>query len=145
MLTAYVGTMGADEDIHRAVGRYRASWLYLVPSLLIVALGLIRHVLPIARGRATIGDYIGIGFFLLVLVLVWTIPATVLTTAGYRRGFRFTPWQDVVAVFPAGPGDPDLLIGLRSGKKVSLVGVRHDRRAGVQALVARALDPDLAA
>lgn len=131
--------MHTEPDIQRALGRYRASWLFLAPSTVVAALLLSSSVVATVKGSADAGSYAVAGAAGLILLFVWKYPATVITRTGFRRGFTFTPWVQVAAVFPAGPGDPDLLIGLRNGKKVSLVGVGQEHRPGIIALVGRAL------
>lgn len=134
--------MQTEQDIQRALGRYRASWLFLALPTVTAVVILSSSVLAMANGRADGGSYARAGIAALLLLVVWGLPATVITTTGFRRGFRFTSWAEVAAVFPAGPGDPDLLIGLRNGKKVSLVGVGQERGPGIIALAGRAsLEP----
>lgn len=130
--------MQTDQDIQRALGRYRASWLFLAMPTVTSVLMLGVQVLTMVEGHADSGSYALAGLAVLLLVLVWRLPATVITTTGFHRGLCFTPWTEVAAVFPAGPGDPDLLIGRRDGKKVSLVGVGQGHRPGIIALALRA-------
>ncbi len=130
--------MPTEQDIQRALGRYRVSWPLLVLQTVTPVLLLYVSVLAMVNGRADGRSYALAGLAVLLLFLVWRLPATVVTTTGFRRGLRFTSWAQVTAALPAGPGDPDLLIGLRNGKRVSLVGVGQERRPGVIALAERA-------
>ena len=122
--------MQTEQDVQRALGRYRASWLFLTLPTVTAVLLFSSGVVTMMRGRADGGSYAAVGVAIVLAILVWGVPATVISTSGFRRGFKFTPWTEVAAVFPAGPGDPDLLIGLRSGQKISLVGVGQDHRLG---------------
>lgn len=105
---------------------------------MIAALMLFSGVLKLVRGHADGSGVVAIGAAVLLASLVWGLPATVISTSGFRRIFKFTPWTEVAAVFPAGPGDPDVLVALANGQKVSLVGVKQDRGAGILALAQQA-------
>ena len=131
-------------DLQSALGRYRASWLVLALPTLAAALTVIAAAVAIMKGQPDVGTFVLTGVWVLGAVLVWRLPATVITTAGFRRrGSKITPWTEVAAVFPAGPGDPDVLIALRNGKKVSLVGVDQEQRAGIIALARKASQDSL--
>lgn len=130
--------MPSEQDIQRALGRYRVAWWSLAlqtatPLLLFYVL-----VLGIVRGRADGRTYVLAVGVVLVVILVWGLPATVVTTNGFRRGFRFTSWAEVATVLPARPGHRNTLIGLRNSEKISLIGVGEERRPGVIALAGRA-------
>jgi len=102
------------------------------------ALMLLSGVVKVIRGHADGSSVVAIGAAVVLVTLVWALPATVISKSGFRRVFKFTPWTEVAAVFPAGPGDPDVLIALRDGHKVSLVGVKQDHSAGILALAQQA-------
>ena len=72
-------------------------------------------------------------FWVTLLCAVWLVPQTIISTAGVRLLWRrrFVAWDQIERIYPAGPGDPNILVGLRSGKAQSLPGVKQDRLAGI--------------
>lgn len=131
--------MQTDLEVARALGRYRAPWFVRVPA---VMLAVIWAYDQIDRPLAILSQWedvallvIGLSF----LAVVWFVPQTIISTAGVRLVWRhrFIPWAQVERVYQAGPGDPNILIGLRGGKRLSLPGVRHDRLPGILILAGR--------
>lgn len=98
--------MEPQREAERAIGRYRSSWLYLIMPVLVCVVEILAHLVHIARVGASAEDYVVIGVFLVLLVAVWLMPATILATAGFRRAVRFqlVAWDEVVAIFPGRTG-----------------------------------------
>lgn len=126
------------------VGWYRGSLLYKVPPSLTSLLLISFHVAPVLGGRPAADDIVVMIVCPLLLTVLWTLPATVITTAGYRRALRYrlVGWQNVAAVLPAEMGIQDVVVALHTGEKVSLARVNQDRRTGVEALVDGSSHPD---
>jgi len=72
-------------------------------------------------------------FWVAFLAAVWLVPQTIISTAGVRLIWRrrFVPWNEIERIYPAGPGDPNILVGLRGGKALSLPGVKQNRLPGI--------------
>lgn len=84
-------------------------------------------------------DMLMLAMWFLILTLVLTIPTTIVSTAGIRLVWRrrFIPWTDIDRVYQAGPGDPNVLVGIRGGKPLSIPGVKHDKLPGIVILAGR--------
>ncbi len=130
-----------DLEVARALGRYRAPWFVFVPGVMLGVVWLYdqidRRLAPFLQWQ----DLLLLASCFCFLAVAWFVPQTVISTAGIRlvwRG-RFIPWTEVDRVYQAGPGDPNVLVGLRGGKPLSLPGVTQDRLAGILILASRPL------
>ncbi|MET3806228.1 hypothetical protein ABIB25_003238 [Nakamurella sp. UYEF19] len=130
--------MQTDLEVARALGRYRASWFTILPVMM---LGLTWVYLHIDRMVEVFewADVALLAFWFLILALVLVIPTTIVSTAGIRLVWRrrFIPWTDIDRVYQAGPGDPNVLVGIRGGKPLSIPGVKHDKLPGIIILAGR--------
>ncbi len=86
--------MQTEQDIQRALGRYRASWLFLALPTVTAVLIFSSSVLAMANGRADGGSYARAGIAALLLLVVWGFlqlssrqPGSV-AASGSRRGRR---------------------------------------------------------
>lgn len=126
-------------QVHRALGRYppgrpnrvlysAIGLVLLVPGALGMAAGILWTV-PVLVGGV------------LVLLVGWVVPATIVTRAGFRRGrfLREVPWAAVTTVHPP-PRGGDVQVRLRDERVRRLDGVKADRLSGI-VLLAHAATP----
>ncbi len=129
--------MKADLEVAKALGRYRGSWLTAVTLVLIgvVLMTVQMQIVPNHQWQSLVLCLPWVAF----LTAVWLIPQTVISPTGIRLVWRckFISWTDVVRIYQAGPGDPNIVLGLRSGKALSLPGVKQDRLPGIVVLAQR--------
>ncbi len=131
--------MQTDLEVARALGKYRAPWFVFVPPAMLALIWAYdqvdRRLAPFLHWQ----DLLLLVMSVVLMAAAWWVPQTIVSTAGVRlvwRG-RFIPWTDVDRVYQAGPGDPNVLVGLRGGKRLSLPGVNRDRLPGILILASR--------
>lgn len=124
--------MDSSLAVSKALGRYRGPWFVVWPATAMAA-GWI--FLAVARLSRQVGweSVILLAFWMVFLAAVWLVPQTIVSIAGVRLVWRrrFVPWEEVERIYAAGPGDPNILVGLRAGRALSLPGVKHDRLPGI--------------
>lgn len=126
-------------QVHRALGRYPQGRpdrvLYSAVALVLLVPG----ALAVAAGTLLALPVLVLG--VLVALLGWAVPATVVDRTGFRRGrfLRHVPWSAVTTVYRP-PRGGDVQVGLRNGRVLRLDGVKADRVAGV-VLLAHAAAP----
>lgn len=76
--------MRTEDDIQRALGRHRASWLAWALPTAVAALAVFSCVVAVAKGHAYAGTFIRTGVWVMTAILIWIIPGTVITRAGHR-------------------------------------------------------------
>jgi len=130
----------ADVEVERALGRYRGPLFALVPVTILCLFFASLQVVIGARHHFQFHDWMSLFGYGAVVTALWFVPQTVVSTTGIRLlwRLRFIPWVDVARVYGSGPGDPNLLLGLVDGKRLSLPGVPADRLPGVLILARQA-------
>jgi len=129
-------------EVEKALGRYHGPWFAFI-STLSIGIGWIYIELQRIGYVNQRQDAVLVICWVLALVAFWCIPKTVITRSGIRLVWRlrFIPWTDVERIYQAGPGDPNILVGLKVTKGVkltSLPGVHQNRLPGIVILARRA-------
>ena len=109
--------MNSSLAVSKALGRYRGPRFMVWPATALAACWIL---LSIARLSRQFGweSVIFLAFWVVFLGAVWLVPQTIVSTAGVRLIWRrrFILWDEIERIYPSGPGDPDILVGLRGGK-----------------------------
>ncbi len=125
--------MQPNPEVARALGRYRGPLFALIPGTILGLLFLALLVVAILRHHVQTSDWVNGLVWCTALAAFWLVPQTIVSTTGIRLvwRFRFIPWSDVARIYGSGPGDPNLLIGLANGKRLSVPGLPPDRLPGI--------------